>query len=136
MFSLYLVILSLSLFIFSTFCIWMVRLNVLIASEYAAFCLAENPPFAPIGLYHKGNMRNFAADWLELYGAMEKTYKTPYDSGRIEPSKRPIYNNVYFPFLFKSSCSSCIQVLFNVKSLCCLVTISDVLIIFVNKLKS
>ena len=114
----------------------MVRLNVLIVSEYAAFCLAENPPFAPIDLYHKANMRNFAADWLELYGAMEKTYKTPYDLGRIEPSKRPIYNNVYFPFLFKSSCSSCIQVLFYVKSLCCLVTISDVLIIFVNKLKS
>jgi hypothetical protein len=76
----------------------MVKLNVLIVSEYAAFCLAENPPFAPIGLYHKGNMRNFAADWLELYGAMEKTYKTPYDSGRIGPSKRPIYNMCISPF--------------------------------------
>lgn len=60
---------------------------------------AENPPFAPIDLYHKANMRNFAADWLELYGAMEKTYKTPYDSGRIEPSKRSIYNCV-FPLFF------------------------------------
>lgn len=44
----------------------MVRLNVLIVSEYAAFCLAENPPFAPIDLYHKANMRNFAADFSLL----------------------------------------------------------------------
>lgn len=40
------------------------------------------------------------------------------------------------PFLLKSSSSSYIQVLFYVKSICCLVTILDILIIFVNKLKS